>query len=485
MNDGKTLLIGGEWQKASSKASFRTSNPANGQELAEIADANPADAQRAVDAAARAFPAWGGMSPFARSEFLVRAAGILESKGPEWAKTVVAETGSIFGKAMFEVGFAVGILRTAAAQCLQPSGEILPSQLPGRTNIVERVPAGVVLTISPWNFPLLLSMRGVALPIALGNTVVLKPSEWSPMSGGWLLGKLFEEAQLPPGVLNVVTCSRPSVEAVGDALLGHRAVKRLSFTGSTRVGRVLGAKAIGRLVRPVLELGGKDPVIVLEGADLDQAVSAVAFGCFFHQGQICMSTERVIVQSSIAQAFTEKLVKKAKSMRVGDPADPQTHLGPIIHQGQLNEIHAQVKEAIAAGAELLCGGEPKGLFYPPTVLGRVKPGMRIARDETFGPIAPILVVRDADEAVKVANDSEYGLSAGVFAATEQQALEVARRLDSGMAHVNDSSVYDEPSCPFGGCKASGVGRHGGQLAVYEFTETRWIGVQRGGRGYPI
>ena len=222
------------------------------------------------------------------------------------------------------------------------------------------------------------------------------------------------QRDLPPGVLDVVTCSRPSVEAVGDAMLGHRAVKRLSFTGSTRVGRAIGVKAMQRMIRPVLELGGKDPVIVLEGTDLDQAVRAVAFGCFFHQGQICMSTERVIVQSSIAQAFTEKLVRKAKSMRVGDPADPATQLGPIIHQGQLKEIHAQVKEAIADGAELLCGGEPWGLFYPPTVLGRVTRRMRIAREETFGPVAPILVVRDADEAVEVANDSEYGLSAGIF-----------------------------------------------------------------------
>src|SRR5512141_893114 len=285
MNDGKTLWIGGEWQKASGGASYRTTNPATGKELAEIADATPADAVRAVDAAARAFTRWRETSPFARSEVLLRAAGILEARAQEWAGTLVAETGSIFGKAMFEVGFAVGILRTAAAQCLQASGEILPSQLPGRTNLVERVPAGVVLTISPWNFPLLLSMRGVALPIALGNTVVLKPSEWSPLSGGWLLGKLFEEAKLPRGVLEVVTCSRAGVEAVGDAMLGHRAVKRLSFTGSTRVGRALGAKAMQRLIRPVLELGGKDPVIVLEGTDLDQAVRAVAFGCFFHQGQ--------------------------------------------------------------------------------------------------------------------------------------------------------------------------------------------------------
>lgn len=485
MNDGKTLWIGGEWQKSSSGASYRTTNPANGKELAEIADASPADGLRAVEAAARAFPAWRSTTPFARSDVLLRAAGLLEARAAEWASTLVAETGSIFGKAMFEVGFAASILRTAAAQCLQASGEILPSALPGRMNLVERVPAGVVLTISPWNFPLLLSMRGVALPIALGNTVVLKPSEYSPLSGGWLLGKLFEEAQLPPGVLDVVTCSRPSVEAVGDAMLGHRAVKRLSFTGSTRVGRAIGAKAMQRLIRPVLELGGKDPVIVLEGTDLDQAASAVAFGCFFHQGQICMSTERVIVQSSIARAFTEKLVSKARSLRVGDPADPAIQVGPIIHQGQLNEIHAQVMEAIADGAELLCGGEPRGLFYPPTVLGRVTRQMRIAREETFGPVAPILAVRDADEAVEVANDSEYGLSAGIFAATEQQALEIAHRLDSGMVHVNDSSVYDEPSCPFGGCKASGVGRHGGRLAIDEFTETRWIGVQHTARTYPI
>jgi acyl-CoA reductase-like NAD-dependent aldehyde dehydrogenase len=485
MEDSRTLFIGGQWQSTLNNATFANTNPANGDSLGEVADAGPAEGDRAVEAAAQAFVAWRNETPFARSEILLRAAGILESRAAEWAKTLVAETGSIFGKAMYEVGYASSILRAAAAQCQQPIGELLPSQTAGRENMVERVPAGAVVTISPWNFPLLLSMRGVALPIALGNTVVLKPSEHSPLSGGWLLGKVFEEALLPAGVLNVVTCSRANVETLGNALLGHRAVKRLSFTGSTRVGRILGAKAVEHMIRPVLELGGKDPVIVLEGADLDQAVSAVAFGCFFHQGQICMSTERVIVQSTIAKAFTEKLVQKAKSLRVGDPMDPATQLGPIIHQGQLDEIHAQVEEALADGAELLCGGKPQGLFYPPTVLDRVTPAMRITRDETFGPIAPILTVRDAKQAIEVANDSEYGLSAGVFAANEQQGLAVARRLDSGMVHVNDASVYDEPHCPFGGCKASGLGRHDGQPGVYEFTETRWIGIQRGARGYPI
>jgi acyl-CoA reductase-like NAD-dependent aldehyde dehydrogenase len=234
-----------------------------------------------------------------------------------------------------------------------------------------------------------------------------------------------------------------------------------------------------------LELGGKDPMIVLEGADLDAAVQAVAFGCFFHQGQICMSTERVIVDSSLAEAFTTKLVAKAKSLKVGDPSQPSTQLGPIIHQGQLDEIHAQVTEAVGAGAKLLCGGEPEGPFYPPTVLSGVQPDMRIARDETFGPVAPILAARDIDHAVELANDSEYGLSAGIFAGSDDLALVVARRLESGMAHINEASVYDEPHCPFGGTKASGLGRHGGQAGVYEFTESRWLGIQRGSHPYPI
>ncbi len=485
MNDVRTLFIGGEWRSAIDNAAFETINPSNGECIERISDAGPADVQKAVAAAAAAFIEWRGLTPFARSEFLLRAAGILESRAPEWARILVGETGSIFGKAMFEIGFAVSILRAAAAQCQQPIGELLPSPTPGRQNIVERVPAGVVATISPWNFPLLLSMRGVALPAALGNTVVLKPSESSPLSGGRLLAEVFEEAGLPPGVLNVVTCSRDHVGPVGDALLEHPAVKRLSFTGSTKVGRRLGAKAAERLIRPVLELGGKDPVIVLAGADLDQAVNAVAFGCFFHQGQICMSTERVIVEEGIVETFTQKLVQKAKSLRVGDPADPATQIGPIIHQGQLDEIHAQVQEAVADGAILLCGGEPEGLFYPPTVLGGVTPSMRVFRDETFGPVAPIIAARDAAHAVELANDSDYGLAAGVFAKNEQAGLAVAGRLESGMVHVNDSSVYDEPHCPFGGAKSSGFGRHGGQPAVYEFTETRWIGIQRIPRGYPI
>lgn len=483
--DSGTMWIAGKWQAAAGGAVFPTVNPASGELLGHVADATALDATRGANAAAEALVSWREQTPLQRSRFLVRAAEILEARTAEWAQLLVRETGSILGKAIYEVGFAASILRTAAAQCQQPMGEELSSSTPGRTNFVERVPAGVVVTISPWNFPLLLSMRGVALPIALGNTVVLKPSELSPLSGGWLLGKVFEEASLPHGVLNIVTCSRANVEAVGAALLGHPSVRRLSFTGSSRVGRVLGARAVERLVRPILELGGKDPMIVLDGADLDAAVSAVAFGCFFHQGQICMSTERVIVERPVLEAFTSKLVAKAMALIVGDPLDPSTHLGPIIHQARLDEIHAQVTEAVAEGAVLLCGGEPRGPYYPPTVLSAVTPSMRIAREETFGPVAPIIEARDVDHAVELANDSDYGLSAGIFARTEEQALAVARRLDSGMAHVNEASVHDEPHCPFGGTKASGLGRHGGQAGVYEFTETKWIGLQRGSHPYPI
>jgi acyl-CoA reductase-like NAD-dependent aldehyde dehydrogenase len=337
--------------------------------------------------------------------------------------------------------------------------------------------------ISPWNYPLLLSMRAVAFALAVGNAVVLKPSEETPVAGGLLIAKLFEEVGLPPGALNVVTCSGEHIDEVGEVLVSHPAVGAVSFTGSTAVGREVASLGGRHLKKVALELGGKDALLVLDDADIERAVGAATFGAFMHAGQICMSTERILVDASIAGEFTERFVAHTKTLTVGDPR--ANVIGPVINQKQAAKIRRHIDDAVAAGASVLTGGGNDGLFFEPTILTDVTPDMEVFTDETFGPVVPVLTVSSEDEAVELANDSAYGLSAGVITADEERGLAVARRLETGMVHVNDTSVYDEPNAPFGGLKGSGVGRHGGKAAIDAFTNTRWLTLERGGRDYPF
>lgn len=295
---------------------------------------------------------------------------------------------------------------------------------------------------------------------------------------------MLEEAGIPPGVFNVVTCSRDNVAAVGDELISNVAVRGISFTGSTAIGSQVAAKAGGLLKKCCVELGGKDALIVLDDADIEHAVNAATFGSFMHQGQICMSVERVIVHQAVAKEFTEKFVANTKKLKVGNPREMANCIGPIINQKQLDKIRDQVDDAVAKGAKILCGGKHKGLFFEPTVLTNITRDMKVMREETFGPIAPVITVGSVDEAVEIANDSEYGLSAGIMTRNEERGLSIARRLNTGMAHINDSSVNDEPHVPFGGVRWSGLGRHGGRAGIDQFTETRWITLERGGRHYP-
>jgi acyl-CoA reductase-like NAD-dependent aldehyde dehydrogenase len=322
------------------------------------------------------------------------------------------------------------------------------------------------------------------LPIAYGNTAVLKPSEDAPITGGILLAEIFEEAGLPSGVLNVVTSTRADAAAIGDELISNPAVRRISFTGSTEVGRIIAEKAGRHLKRAVLELGGKDPLIILGDADVDYAVEAAAWGAFLHQGQICMSTERIIIDRRIADEFTKKLKDRALELPMGDPTNPATAVGPLINQRAVDKVHGQVEGAVAAGAELVAGGQFDNLVYHPTVVRGVKRDMPLFTEQTFGPVASIVVVNDAEEALAVANDSKYGLSAGVLTNDFNQALDIALRLETGMVHIGDQTVNDEPQAPFGGVKGSGYGRFGGQAALGEFTELRWINIQRVPRTFP-
>jgi acyl-CoA reductase-like NAD-dependent aldehyde dehydrogenase len=479
------MYIGGKWVPAIDGETFDDYNPYNGEVFAKLPSGKRGDARKACDAAAAAFPEWSHTPPAKRQRYLLRAADIFEKRQQEILNIVTQETGATFGFGMFQTGFVSGLLREAAAQVHAIGGDIIPADLPGAFFMAIRQPVGVVAGIAPWNAPLILSLRAVALPMAYGNTTVLKPSAEAPVSGGIIFAEVFEEAGFPEGVFNVVTNGPGSSGEVGDELIGHPKVRRLSFTGSSEVGRQIAEKAARHLKKVTLELGGNDPLIVLKDADVDYAVNAATFGRFNHQGQICMSSKRIIVERPLAAHFTKKFVEKAQTLKVGDPQDPDTIIGPLINQGQVDKLHKQVQEAIKQGAKLVCGGKYDGRCYYPTVLTNVAPDMNIAREETFGPVAPIIVVEDADEAVRVANDSRFGLSAGVITGDFQKGLEIAERLESGMVHINDSSVHDEPQVPFGGMKESGYGRHGGRAAIEEFTELRWISIQRTPRQYPF
>ena len=478
------MYIDGKWVDSSSGKTFEDHNPFTGDVYANVPAGTAEDARSAIDAAKAAFPEWAATPPAAKRQIFLKAADVMESRQDELVQAMMEEVGGTIGISMFQMGFVPGLFRMAAGAAYDVKGEIIPADHANSFFMAIRQPAGVVACFAPFNVPYILGSRSFTLPIAYGNTAVLKPSEDAPLTGGLLLAEIFEEAGLPPGVLNVVTSTREGAEEIGDEMISNPDVRRISFTGSTEVGRVIAEKAGRHLKRAVLELGGKDPLIILGDADIDYAIDAAAWGAFLHQGEICMSTERIIVESSIAKEFTEKLKERAESLPMGDPTNPATAIGPLINKRALEKVHAHVEEAVAGGANLVTGGRHDDLVYHPTIVTDVKPDMRLFREQTFGPVAPIVVVNDREEALAVANDSEYGLSAGILTGDFTQALDMALRLETGMVHIGDQTVNDEPQAPFGGVKGSGYGRFGGQAALDEFTELRWINVQRVPRTFP-
>jgi acyl-CoA reductase-like NAD-dependent aldehyde dehydrogenase len=479
-------FIGGKWTGAAGGDTFEDRDPYTGDTVANVPAGGAEDAKRAVEAAAAAFAEWSATPPAARQAIFLKAADVLESRRDEVVSLLARETGSTFGFGMFQMHFVPGLFRQAAAAPYQPIGEIIPSDNPGTFAMGLRRPVGVVGAIAPWNAALILSARSIAAPLALGNTVVLKPSEWSPVVGGLLWGEIFAEAGLPEGVLNIVTHAPGQAEPIGDVLVSHPAVRRINFTGSTNVGRQL-AEAAGRhLKRVVLELGGYNPLIVLADADLEYAVNSTAFGAFLHQGQICMSARKVIVERSIADEFTERLAAKTAQLKAGDPKEHDTIIGPLINEDAFASVKGRVDEAVAKGARVLAGGEGVGSnVYKATLLADVPADSEFATKETFGPVLALEVVDSGEEAVDRANATAYGLSAGILTSDADRGLELANRLESGIVHINDQPVGDEPQMPFGGVKDSGWGRFGGQAVMHEFTELRWITVQSGTHPYPF
>lgn len=469
-----------EWQEALG-GTINVTDPANGNVLAAVGFCGEADVQRAASQARAAQKAWAKVLPATRAAILNRAADLLEQNGAELASWIIQETGSIHPKAMIEIEHGALFLRHAASLAVQPSGMFLPG-MDDRTHYARRVPHGVVGVISPFNFPLVLSIRSIAAAIALGNAVVHKPDPRTPISGGIIIARIFEEAGLPKGVLHIL----PGGAEAGEAICSDPNIAMVSFTGSARGGAKVGEVCGRNLKRVQLELGGKNALVILDDADLDIAASNAAWGAFLHQGQICMATGLILVDERIEQSLTERLVAKAKHLPAGDPSTQQVALGPIISDAQVETIQKIVDDAVAKGAKLLAGGTYNGRFYAATVLSGVKPGMLAFEEEIFGPVACITSFKTDEEAVALANHSDYGLAAGVISADLGRAIALGDQLDVGQLHINDQTVNGGPYAPFGGRGKSGNGtRVGGPADIEEFTQWQWVSVKTAATPYPF
>jgi acyl-CoA reductase-like NAD-dependent aldehyde dehydrogenase len=463
---------------------FARINPLTGETASTAPAMNAAAIPAIAERAAAAFPAWSALGPNARRATLMQAAAALEARKDQFVEAMMAEIGATAGWAMFNLGLAAAMVREAAALTTQIAGEVIPSDKPGCIAMALKEPVGVILGIAPWNAPIILGVRAIAVPLACGNSVILKASETCPRTHALII-EAFAEAGFPDGVVNVVTNAPEDAGEVVGALIDAPQVKRINFTGSTHVGRIIAKRAAEHLKPCLLELGGKAPLIVLEDADLDEAVKAAAFGAFMNQGQICMSTERIIVVDTVADAFAAKFAAKAQSMPTGDPREGTTPLGAVVDQKTVDHVNGLISDAVAKGAELLSGGTAHSVLMPATIVDKVTDSMNIYRDESFGPVVAMIRARDADHAVTLANDSEYGLSAAVFTRDIAKGLTIARQIRSGICHVNGPTVHDEAQMPFGGVGASGYGRFGGRQGIDSFTETRWITVETQNGHFPI
>ncbi|MGW5468807.1 aldehyde dehydrogenase family protein [Streptomyces chartreusis] len=489
MSVTRGLIIDGREVAASSGRTTSDINPWTGAVCAEVAAGTPDDVRRAVDAADAAFEAWAATKPAERRRIFLRAAQLMGERVDEIVRLMAEEVGGVAPWAGFNARLAADILLEAAAEVTRPTGQTLATNAEGVHSAQVRVPKGVIAAISPWNAPVILGVRAVAMPIAMGNTVVMKPSEDAPIACGLLISDVLHEAGLPAGVLNVVTNDRADAAEVVSALIADPRVRMVNFTGSTEVGRAIGVQAARHLKPAVLELGGKNALLVLQDADVDYAVDAAVFGSFMNAGQICMCVDRVIVHRAVADEFTAKFADRVRALPCGDPSDAGTAVGPVVGTDAARRVAALIEDAVAKGAEPVAGTgeiEGRGTLIRPVVLTGVTREMKVYHDEIFGPATVVHVVDSTDEAVALANDTPYGLTAGVITEDLAAGLAVAGRLRTGIVHVNDQSIADEPQAPFGGVKSSGYGRFGGQAGAEAFTDTRWVTAQAVGHAhYPI
>ena len=466
-------------------AEFARKNPLTGDTASTAEAMKPADIPAIAERAQAGFALWSKMGPNARRAVLMKAADALMAKKEEFVAAMMGEIGATAGWAMFNLGLAAGMVREAAAITTQISGEVIPSDHEGTIAMALREPVGVLLGIAPWNAPIILGVRAIAVPLACGNAVILKASESCPRTHALII-EAFAEAGFPEGVVNIVTNAPEDAADVVGALIDAPQVRRINFTGSTQVGRIIAKRAAEHLKPVLLELGGKAPMIVLEDADLDEAVKAAAFGAYMNQGQICMSTERIIVVESVADEFAAKFKAKVETMPAGDPAKGNTPLGAVVNTDTVEKCRALVEDAVANGAELLVGGDTTmNVVMPAHLVDKVTPDMKLFRDESFGPVVGIARARDEAHAIELANDTQYGLSSAVFTRDTARGLKVARQIQAGICHVNASTVSDEPQMPFGGMKASGYGRFGGKAGIDAFTELRWVTIETEPGHYPI
>ena len=463
---------------------FSRLNPLTGEVASSAPAMKAADIPAIAAKAAAAFPAWAAQGPNARRAVLMKAAAALEARADAFVDAMMGEIGATRGWALFNLGLAAGMVREAAALTTQITGEVIPSDKPGCLAMALKEPVGVILGIAPWNAPIILGVRAIAVPLACGNSVILKASETCPRTHALII-EAFAEAGFPEGVVNVVTNAPEDAAEVVGALIDAPQVKRINFTGSTGVGRIIARRAAEHLKPCLLELGGKAPLLVLEDADLDEAVKAAAFGAFMNQGQICMSTERIIVVDAVADEFARRFAAKAASMATGDPREGTTPLGAVVDQKTVNHVNALIADAAAKGASVIAGGPAESVLMPATVVDGVTAEMNLYSDESFGPVVAMIRARDAAHAVELANDTQYGLSAAVFTRDIAKGLTIARQIQSGICHVNGPTVHDEAQMPFGGVGASGYGRFGGKQGIDSFTETRWITVETLPGHFPI
>nr|WP_106779526.1 aldehyde dehydrogenase family protein [Lysinibacillus timonensis] len=475
-------FIGGQWRDGKSSTVYTAVNPFNGDALAEIKLASVEDIDEAYKAAESAQKEWEAINVYDRAAIMEKAVDLLMERKGEILKILVEENGASHTKAEIEINAAMGIMKEAATFPLRMHGHLMPSVIPGKENRIYQKPAGVVGIISPFNFPFHLTMRSVAPALGAGNGVVLKPDVQTMISGGLFLGKLFEDAGIPKGLFNVTVCKSSEV---GDSFVEHPIPRIISFTGSTPVGRHIGELCGKHLKRVALELGGNNAMVVLKDADIDRATSSAAFGKFLNSGQICMSLNRIIVERPIYEQFLKSFVEKASQIKYGDPRNEDVIVGPLINNKQVVRIQKLIDDSIAMGAQYALQGKVEGNVFGPTILSNVTNDMPIAQEEIFGPVVGVIAVDSEEEAIHVANDSEYGLSGAVHAGSIEHGVKVAQQIVTGMIHVNDQGVNDEPIVAFGGEKASGLGRYGGEWALHEFTTTKWISVQTEPREYPF
>ncbi|CAM4158239.1 aldehyde dehydrogenase family protein [Lederbergia lenta] len=473
--------IDGEWREGQSENILHNVNPYNKEVLLSYKMATEADVDAAYKASLRAQDEWAKVNPYKKRDILEKAVHYIDEHEEEITNIIMDELGGTRLKAAFEIGLVKNMIKEAATFPLRMEGKILPSIEDGKENRLYRLPIGVVGVISPFNFPFFLSMKSVAPALGAGNGVVLKPHEETPVTGGTLIAKIFEEAGIPKGLLNVIVTD---IKEIGDSFVEHPIPRVISFTGSTKVGSYIGQLAMKHFKKPILELGGNSAFIVMDDADLDYAVNAATFSRFTHQGQICMSANRILVQKPVYEEFIAKYKEKAASLKVGDPRDPETIIGPVVNERQAENLQAMIDKGIEQGAKAVLLGNIEGNMVAPTILTDVTPDMDVAQEELFGPVICIIPFETEEEAIAIANDTKFGLSGALHTKNLERGVEMAKQIHTGMIHVNDITINDEPIVAFGGEKHSGIGRLNGEWSLEEFTTLKWISVNYGQRVFP-